>query len=143
MKSAATIATVVTRLTTAAFFLLTATYALLVYLPFGYQQFILPDLAPGLSTFVAWHSVLFWAVLVAIAATSTGDFRSATTRLQTAVFLVAGALAGTYLTARPLLPDLLSDGSSLAVCLVSLAPILWMAGLGGVSGRGRGVGRGE
>ena len=53
MKSAATIATVVTRLATAAFFLLTATYALLVYLPFSYQQFILADLVPGLSTFVA------------------------------------------------------------------------------------------
>ena len=136
MKSAATIATVVTRLITAAFFLLTAIYALLVYLPFSYQQFILPNLVPRLSTFVAWHHVLFWGVLVAIAATSIDDLRNATTRLQTAVFLTAGALAGTYLTARPLLPGLRSDRSSLAVCLVSLAPVLWMAGLDAVSGRG-------
>jgi hypothetical protein len=47
MTSAATTATVVTRLTAAAFFLLTAIYALLVYLPFSYQQFILPNLVPG------------------------------------------------------------------------------------------------
>lgn len=59
MRRAASIATVVvTRLAVAAFCLVTALYALLVYLPFSYQNFILPNLVPELSTFAAWHPVL-------------------------------------------------------------------------------------
>jgi sulfatase-like protein len=143
MKGAATLATVMARLTGAAFFLLTAIYALLVYLPFSYQQFILPNVAPGLSTFVAWHPVVFWGVLLAIAASSTRDLRNSTTRVPTAVYLLAGALAGAWLTYRPLLAGLRSDRSSLVVCLLSLAPVLWIAGLDALSGRGLIVWRDE
>ena len=82
---------VVTRLAAAAFCLVTALYALLVYLPFSYQNFILPNLVPGLSTFAAWH---------------------------------------------PVLRGLVSDRSSLVVCLLSLVPVLWIAAMDVRSGRG-------
>lgn len=91
MRRAAAIATVVvTRLAVAALCLMTALYALLVYLPFSYQNFILPDLVPGLSTFAAWH---------------------------------------------PVLRGLVSDRSSLVVCLLSLLPILGIAAFDILSGR--------
>ena len=137
MIAAATIAGVLARIAAALFFLLTAVYALLVYVPFSYQQFILPDVVPGLSTLVAWHHVLFSAVVAMLAVAFIGDWRSPATRVRTSVFLAAAAGAAAYVAARPLLPGLRSDGSSLVVCLAALVPVLWMAALDIMSDRQR------
>jgi hypothetical protein len=117
------------RLGAAVFFVATSIYALLVYLPFSYQQFILSNVDPRLATFVAWHHVMFWGVIAAVALTSIGDIRHRRTRLRNAIFFISMAAAGIWLLAQPLLPGLRSDPSSLAICLVALGPILWMAAL--------------
>ena len=51
------------RLANAVFFLMTATYCLLTYSSFAYQNFIRPHLINWLSDFVAFHHVGFWVTL--------------------------------------------------------------------------------
>src|SRR5688572_6620822 len=51
------------RVANAGFFLLTATYCLLTYNPFAYQQLIRPHLINWLGDFVVWHHLGFWAAL--------------------------------------------------------------------------------
>ena len=133
MIAAATIAGVLARVAAALFFLLTAVYALLVYVPFSYQQFILPEVVPGLSRLVAWHHVLFSAVVAMLAVAFIGDWRNPATRVRTSLFLAAAAGAAAAVAGRPLLPGLRSDGSSLVVCLAALVPVLWIAALDAIS----------
>ncbi len=97
MKAAATLGAILARVVAAAFLLSTAAIALLIYVPFSYQQFILPQVVPGIASFIAWH---------------------------------------------PVLSRLGSDRTSLVVCLLSLAPVLLVAGFDAVRHRGRTVWRG-
>ena len=41
-------------------FLATAAYCLLAYSPFGYQQFLKPEVLPWIPDFLAVHAALFW-----------------------------------------------------------------------------------
>ena len=51
------------RAANAVFFLLTATYCILTYSSFAYQQFIRPRMVSSLAGFVALHHVWYWLLL--------------------------------------------------------------------------------
>jgi hypothetical protein len=53
------------------FFLVTATYCLLSYSPFAYQNFIRPHMIAALASFVVWHHLWFWLMLAITALTLT------------------------------------------------------------------------
>ncbi len=123
------VALVVARSAFAAFWLLTAAYCVIAYIPFTYVQVIQSDVVPLLGTFARLHPYLFWAALAAAALTMREDVRRPATRLVAIGFLAVSAAAGTALLVHPLLTSLANDASSLRWALVALVPMVWLTGI--------------
>lgn len=117
------------RLLFLAYVLFTATYCLLAYIPFTYQQVHVGELLAWLTRLVHLHSVLFWPALAAALLTILPDLKSGSARHLSRGFAVAGVLGGVVLLIHPLLPNLTNDASSLRWCLVALVPLLWLAAI--------------
>ena len=58
-----TVFLVLSRAANTLFFAVTATYCILTYSSFAYQQFIRPHLVSALSSFVVWHHLWHWVML--------------------------------------------------------------------------------
>lgn len=127
------------RVVHALFFLVAATYSLLTYHPFAYQQFIRPHLIGALSSFVTWHHVWYWLVLLATALTLEpfSPRQSGRTALAMApprgarraarLYLACAVLFGVALTVRPILPTVENNWKGLVFALGFLIPPLWLA----------------
>lgn len=109
----------------AAFFVTTATYCLLTYSPFAFQQFIRPHLIAALTSFVVWHPLLYWMAL-AITALTLRPYVAAS-RLLVLTFLVACAVIGVWELVTPILPEGENTGRGLALAMGALVPPIWLA----------------
>src|SRR5438270_592447 len=115
------------RLLFLAYVAFTATYCLLAYLPFTYQQVHVGELLPWLTHLVRIHAVLYWPALALALLTIAPDLKAKSSLARG--FATVGVIAGIALLAHPLLPNLRNDSSSLAWCLACCAPLLWLAGI--------------
>ncbi|MBZ5638559.1 MAG: sulfatase-like hydrolase/transferase [Acidobacteriia bacterium] len=122
-------ALVLARLAFGAFWLLTAAYCVMAYVPFTYVQVIQSDVVPSLNTFARLHPYLFWAALAAAGLTMREDVRRPATRVAAVGFLAASAIAGVTILFHPLLASLTNDASSLGWAFVALVPPVWLAAL--------------
>src|SRR5438552_2397505 len=111
------------------YFLLTAAYCLLAYVPFTYLQFLRHDLVPWIAWFSRAHAWLWWIASALAGATVLDGLAERRTRALTAGFLAASALGGFLLAVRPLLPRLGNDPASAAWSALSLVPIAWVAAI--------------
>ena len=109
----------------AAFFLITSIYCLLAYIPFTYQQVVVGQLLPWLTTFVRIHPYLYWAALAVVAPTLWSGWKRAPK--TTAAFLLAMVAGGVALLLHPVLSGLENDLTSLYWCLAAMLPLLGMA----------------
>jgi len=115
------------RLLFLAYVLFTASYCLLCYIPFTYQQVHLGELLPSVTRLVRLHSILFWPVLAAVLLTILPDLKAGPSRYLARGFAGSGVIVGAVLLVHPLLRHLTNEVSSLRWCLVSLVPLLWLA----------------
>src|SRR5450631_779935 len=109
--------------------LFTASYCLLCYIPFTYQQVHVGELLPWVTRLSHWHSILFWPALSAALLTILPDLKAGPSRYLARGFVGSGVLVGAALLIHPLLPNLTNDFSSLRWCLLSLIPLLWLAAI--------------
>lgn len=116
----------VARFVFAFFILFTSGYCLLTFIPFTYQQFHVGDLLLWLTVFVKYHPFIYLAALAIVAPTLLESRPNRATRAAVAGFLAVYMLAGVALVVHPLLLNLRNDAMSLAWCVVSLTPLLWI-----------------
>jgi membrane-anchored protein YejM (alkaline phosphatase superfamily) len=125
------------RLAVAAFALLTWAYSVTTYSPFAFEMFVRPQLFPWLAEFVAWHHVWYWGAYVLSVSTLVPDLvgRDArqpsgkTTRRMALAYSVCFGAIGVYLVGTPYLSELSNKSQSLAVALVPLTPLIWLAAI--------------
>jgi hypothetical protein len=122
-----TLAVVMSRLCNAALAVLTATYCLLTYSPFAYEQFIKPHLVNWLSSFPVWHHVAFWTATGITAVTMIRELPAVRGRMVGWSYLVASSLAGAALLVYPVLPSVENDGRGLVLAFAALVPPIWLA----------------
>ena len=109
------------------FWLTTAAYCLIAFVPFTYIEVIQFQVVPALSSFAKWHPYLFWVTLAAVASTLREDLGRPATRWLSIGFLAVSAVTGVALLFRPLLATLPNDASSLRYGFVALIPLAWVA----------------
>ncbi|HYX71046.1 MAG TPA: hypothetical protein VE825_18060, partial [Terriglobales bacterium] len=109
----------------AGFFLITSIYCLLAYIPFTYQQVVVGQLLPWLTTFVRLHPYLYWGALAVVVPTLLPDWKRA--RSSTIAFFVGMAAAGVALLMHPVLASLENNITSIYWCLASLLPLAAIA----------------
>lgn len=120
----------VVRVANALFFLVAATYCLLTYSSFAYQQFIRPHLVASLSDFVVWHHLWHWVMLGATTITLLPELRCTRSRWARWLgwsYLAAMAAVGVAVLIRPVLPAVENDGLGLWLAIGFLLPPLWLA----------------
>ena len=117
------------RLLFLAYVLFTASYCLLAYVPFTYQQVHVGELLPWLTRLVGLHYLLYWVALAVALITILPDLKGGPSRHLARGLAGAGVLAGIALLFHPLLTSLTNDSSSLRWCLLSLIPLLWLAAI--------------
>src|SRR5262245_64346391 len=108
------IAFVLMRVLVTAFFFVTATYSLLNYSPFVFNQFIRPRIVWWVNQFVAWHHVWYCGAYLLSVLTllpdlgrpRTGDARSLATWRAAVGFVVVFGLVAEWLVVTPYLPTL-------------------------------------
>jgi hypothetical protein len=111
----------------AVFSLVTATYCLLTYSSFAYQQFIRPHLVSSLASFVVWHHIWHWVLLGATAITLVPELKSARGRLIAWSYLATMTGMGLVLLTRPVLPNVENNAVGLVLAFVFLVPPIWLA----------------
>jgi hypothetical protein len=116
------------------FFLITSIYCLLAYIPFTYQQVVVGQLLPWLTTFVRLHPYLYWAALAVVAPTVLPGLKRA--RATTIAFFVVMAAAGVALLVHPVMAGLENNLTSIYWCLLALVPLLAVAVLDWISHAG-------
>ena len=109
------------------FWLTTAAYCLIAFVPFTYIEVIQFQVLPELNSFARWHPYLFWIALGAVALTLREDLRRPATRWLSIGFLAVSAATGVALLFRPLLATLPNDASSLRYGFFALIPLAWVA----------------
>ena len=109
------------------FWLGTAAYCVIAFVPFTYVEVIQFQVVPGLNAFARWHPYLFWIALGAAWFTLREDLRRPATRRMAIGFLAVSAVTGAALLVRPVLATLPNDASSLRYGFVSLLPLAWVA----------------
>ncbi len=120
------------RVVHALFFLIATTYALLTYHPFAYQQFIRPHLIAALSSFVTWHHLWYWLVLLVTALTLAP---APAARRAARLYLALAFLFGVVLTVRPILPRVENNWTGLVLAFGFLVPPIWLAAIDHLSTR--------
>ena len=114
------------RLAVAAFYVISAIYCLLAYIPFTYQQVHVGGLLPWLTTFVKIHPYLNVVALALLVATMWPDVRNPRAKIPTIALLAAAGAGAVGLFVHPVLANLKNDGTSLGWCVVMLLPLVWM-----------------
>lgn len=114
------------RVANAVFFLVTATYCLLSYSPFAYQQFIRPHMVAALSDFVVWHTAGFWLMLAVTALTLAPELRGGRGRVIAWTYLAVSLGAAVALSVWPVLPQVEDNRRGLTLALAALAWPLWL-----------------
>ncbi len=120
----------VSHISYAAFLLLTATYCLLVYLPFSYFGFIQHPLMGWLPAFVRWHGAIYLGVLVFLAGSLYAHPIPRRTRIPLVSFIALQAIIAVVTFARQSLASLPRDLSAYLWGLLGLFPLLWLAAIG-------------
>lgn len=115
------------RAANAVFFLLTATYCVLTYSSFAYQQFIRPRMVASLAGFVAFHHMWHWVLLGATVLTLLPEWKSARGRWLAYTYVGVMALAGGAMLYRPILPSVENDALGLWLAFAFLVPPVWLA----------------
>ena len=111
----------------ALFFLLTATYCILTYSSFAYQQFIRPRMVASLSEFVAFHHLLHWLCLAMTVATLLPEWKQTRGRALAWTYTGAMALAGIAFVWEPILPSVENNAAGLWLACAFLVPPIWLA----------------
>jgi hypothetical protein len=127
----------VSRLGVAAFALLTWAYSVTTYSPFAFDMFVRPGLFPWLAEFVVWHHVWYLGAYVLSVITLVPDLvgrhvrepGGKTTRWMALAYSVCFGAIGVYLLGTPYLSQLSNQSQSLAVALVPLVPLIWLAAI--------------
>lgn len=117
----------VARAANALFFLLTATYCILTYSSFAYQQFIRPRLVSSLSGFVAFQHLWFWVFLGITVATLMPEWKTTRGRTVAWAYVAVMGIAGLVMLYRPVLPSVENDALGLWLACAFLLPPVWLA----------------
>jgi len=120
-------ATAGARALNALFFFAVSAFGFLSYSPFGYQQFIQPNVLPALRDFVTVSPWLFWLVLLVTVLTLMPHLRGAPGRGLARAYVGLGVLLGGVVMIRPPLPALGSSWRAFALGLIALVPPVWLA----------------
>lgn len=115
------------RAANALFFLLTATYCILTYSSFAYQQFIRPRLVSSLAGFVAFHHLWHWVFLGITVFTLMPEWRTSRGRTLAHAYVALMAAAGLVMLYRPVLPSVENDALGLWLACAFLLPPIWLA----------------
>jgi hypothetical protein len=115
------------RAANAVFFLITATYCILTYSSFAYQQFIRPRLVSSLSEFVAYHHLLHWVFLAVTVATFLPEWKTSRGRAVAWAYVAAMGAVGLFILYRPVLPAVENDSLGLWLACGFLVPPIWLA----------------
>src|SRR5512135_477504 len=113
------------RMAFAAFYVISAIYCLLAFIPFTYQQVHIGGLLPWLTTFVKIHPYLNVVVLALLVPTVWADLRDTRAKVPTVGLLAVSGAGMVALFVHPVLANLKNDGSSLVWCVVMLLPLVW------------------
>jgi hypothetical protein len=114
------------RMAVAAFYVVSAIYCLLAYIPFTYQQVHVGGLLPWLTAFVRIHPYLNVAALALLVPTVWAELRDTRAKIPTIGLLAASAAGMVALFIHPVLANLTNDASSLGWCVVMLLPLVWV-----------------
>jgi hypothetical protein len=113
-------ASTILKLIWGAYWLLTALYCLLCFLPYTYYALIKAPVYDWMPWFVHHHAALFWVAFAAVAVASW--YRKPGRRHWIALALNAGV--GIYITLFPVLPKLGNGGAALVWGLIALAQVV-------------------
>jgi hypothetical protein len=105
----------------AAFFFAVATYGLLTYSPFTYEQFIKPDIIPAIRDFVSLSPALFWLVFLITLLTLYPHLQPPSRSRAAVAYVIAWAIVGIWVLWQPVLATLADSPRSLIVALLALA----------------------
>lgn len=115
------------RVANALFFVVTATYCILTYSSFAYQQFIRPRVVSSIAGFAVFHHLWHWVFLVVTLVTLIPEWKSARGRTLAWTYAVAMALVGLLVSYRPVLPAVENDLRGLWLACAYLLPPIWLA----------------
>ncbi|HKF24164.1 MAG TPA: sulfatase-like hydrolase/transferase [Candidatus Angelobacter sp.] len=116
----------------------TSIYCLLAFFPYTYYALIKSPAYDWMPWFAHHQALLYWLALIAVAGAYCKDMR----RLRPAAFLLLPlAVAGAFVTARPFLPGLISDGEAYGWSVAALVPVLLLAAVDLVSQRSDALGQ--
>lgn len=108
---------------------MTSSYCLLAYIPFTYQWVINCTLVTWLPVFAEFHRFLYLAVCGTLILTLAPELRRRDTSKLTAAFVICLTAGGLLVMGWPLLPQLRNDERSFYWSLMSLVPLVWLAGI--------------
>ena len=109
------------------FWLATAAYCLMAFVPFTYVEVIQFQVVPAVDAFARWHPYLFWIALAAVSFTLREDLTRPATRRLAIGFLAVSVATGVAVLFRPVLATLPNDATSLRFGIVALIPLVWVA----------------
>ena len=115
------------RVVNALFFVVTATYCILTYSSFAYQQFIRPHVVASIAGFAAFHHLWHWVLLAITVVTLIPEWKSARGRSVAWAYVVAMALVGALVSYQPVLPAVENDQRGLWLACAFLVPPMWLA----------------
>jgi len=115
------------RAANAAFFVVTATYCILTYSSFAYQNFIRPRLVASLAGFVALHHLWYWIFLATTLLTFLPEWRTMRGRVLAWGYFGAAFAVGLLMIVRPVLPSVENDSLGLWLAFAFLLPPVWLA----------------
>jgi len=104
----------------AAYMLLTSSYCLLAFFPYTYYALIKSPAYAWMPWFANQHAHLYWLALFGLASAYYKDKKW----LYAVLIFSPLTIAGIFITARPILPDLRSDASAYGWSVAALAAIL-------------------
>ncbi|MFN7981513.1 MAG: sulfatase-like hydrolase/transferase [Vicinamibacterales bacterium] len=115
------------RTANALFFVLTATYCILTYSSFAYQQFIRPRVVASIAGFAVFHPQWHWLFAAVTAMTLAREARAARGRVVAWSYLAAMAVVGVLVSTRPVLPTVENDIRGFWLACAFLVPPIWLA----------------
>lgn len=115
------------RAANALFFLLTATYCILTYSSFAYQQFLRPRLVSSLAGFVTFQHLWYWVFLCITVVTLMPEWKTSRGREVAWAYVAVMGVAGLVMLYRPVLPSVENDALGLWLACAFLLPPVWLA----------------
>lgn len=109
------------------FFALTATYCILTYSSFAYQQFIRPRVVASIAGFAVFHAQWHWLLLAVTTMTIVRDRAAVRGRALAWSYVAAMALVGVVVSTRPVLPSVENNLRGLWLACAFLVPPIWLA----------------